>query len=534
LSIVKDENSAMPVLGRQTAIALATVAIGVLALIFRTGLLDRAPEFDELYHLLAAQGWLETGRPAILDGEYVRTFWFTRAVAWIFEVTGSASLETGRLLPVVAGALVPPILFLWLRAHAGWATALIGAALAILWPQGIEEAQTLRFYSWQVLTFLVGAIAVFEAVEQRGTRRVVWAILSLASLAIALYLQINTAIGIVAILAWVGLAGVLPSVWAHPARWALLGGLTAAGLVALALLAWSGVLAEAWTTYRWSAGWADAHQDNPTYYHFYLLRTYPVFWPLFPVAALLAFRWQPRMAAFCCLVFGVIFVGQSFGGMKSMRYLSFGMPFFFAILAVALAGVAPSARAALRSAADHLNPTRLRWVSAGVLVVAGLWVALANPFVEISLKALLGRARFGPPETDWSRMDDLLGDWAGVPFRMTMRELHTIDALGDYDVLLDKSRLTEIGENSEFSIDPRTGRPVVGEPASVERILDCEPEGVLLAERAWWEAQGWGIALLPLLDAEGREVETRDSRSLIAIRWSGGQAAPANCRDLPF
>jgi hypothetical protein len=259
-----------------------------------------------------------------------------------------------------------------------------------------------------------------------------------------------------------------------------------------------------------------------------------VFWPLLPVAALLAFRWQPRMVAFCCLVFGVIFVGQSFGGMKSMRYLSFGMPFFFAILAVVLAGIVPSARDALRSAADLLNPTRLRWVSAGVLLVAGLLVALANPFVEISLKALLGRATFGPPETDWSRMDDLLGEWEGVPFRMTMRELHTIDALGDYDVLLDKSRLTEIGDNSEFSIDTRTGRPVVGEPASIERILDCESEGVLLAERAWWESQGWGIALLPLLDAEGREIEIRDSRSLIAIRWSGGQAAPASCSGLPF
>jgi hypothetical protein len=78
-------------------------------------------------------------------------------------------------------------------------------------------------------------------------------------------------------------------------------------------------------------------------------------------------------------------------------------------------------------------------------------------------------------------MDDLLAEWEDIPFRMTMRELHTIAALGDYDVLIAESRLDEIGDHSEFSVDPRTGRPVVGDPRSVAAILRCEPEGVLLA-----------------------------------------------------
>ena len=69
----------------------------------------------------------------------------------------------------------------------------------------------------------------------------------------------------------------------------------------------------------------------------------------------------------------------------------------------------------------------------------------------------------------------------------------------------------------------------MGEPQSVAAILRCEPEGVLLAETDWWEAQGWGLELLPLFAAAGREVETRRDRALFALRWSGGPPAPVDC-----
>jgi hypothetical protein len=517
---------------RRGGVVLAALGVLALALVFRTGLVGLTPVFDEYYHLLAARGWLETGRPTILDGEYVRVSLFTGAVAWLFDLTGRATLETGRLLAVVAGVLIPVVLFLWLRARAGWIAALIGAGLAVLWPQGIEEAQILRFYSWQVLTFLVGAIAAFEAVAGRGPARAGWAIFAAAALGAALYIQLTTAIGLAAILAWIGLAVVLPAAWAHPARWRILGGLALAGLAVLGLLVWSGALAEGWSLYRWSAAWNAHRQNEVTYYHDYLRGTYPTLWPLFPLAALIAYRRLPGPTLYAALLFGAIFLGQSFGGMKAVRYLSYGMPFFFAVWALAAAAALPALGAALMRAAEAANPTGRRAGAAALVAAAALFAAFANPFFGQSIDAAFGQPPSGRAEPDWRRMPDLVGDWADVPFRMTMRELHTVAALGDYDVVIGDDRLEDFPGAEEFFLDPRTGRPMIDELASVARILACEDEGLLLADGRWWgdREETW----LPLFEAAGRDVEIRTERRLFALRWSGGSADPAACAALPL
>lgn len=531
MSLTKHAETLTPVPGKRWVTALAAVAICAVALAFRVRLLDLPPVFDEYYHLLAAQGWLETGRPTILDGEYTRVTWFTRVVAWLFEITGSATLETGRLVAVSAGILIPPVLFLWLRARAGWSAALIGAGLAILWPQGIEESQILRFYSWQTLAFLVGGIAAFEAGEARAAKRIGWSALALIALGVALYLQITTAIGIVAILVWIGAMVVLPAIWRHPARWPLFGGLVLAGLVVIAILVWSGTLADYWARYRWSAAWNAHRQNEITYYSKYLRGDYPVFWPLLPLAALLGYRQLPRFTAYCFVVFGIILVAQSFGGMKAVRYLSYGMPFFFAVLAVALAAIVPAATAALVRAADLVNPTRFRWISAALVVVAVLFAALINPFFGHSLDALGGRPPSGNEEPDWTAMPDMLGEWEDAPFRMTMRELHTIAALGDYDVVIGTNRLDDF-KADEFFLDPRTGRPMVDQLDSVAAIVRCEPEGLLLADGNWWGDRKDDY--LALFDEAGREVEIRTANRLFALHWSGGAADPASCEALPL
>ena len=124
-------------------VILTGLLIALVALLFRTQSLNGIERFDEFYHLLAAQGWLDTGAPTILDGQYTRTQLFTGAVKELFRLTGSETVATGRMLAVAAGALLPPVLFFWVRARAGWLAGLVVAALAILWPHGIEEAQTL-------------------------------------------------------------------------------------------------------------------------------------------------------------------------------------------------------------------------------------------------------------------------------------------------------------------------------------------------------------------------------------------------------
>src|SRR5829696_3595499 len=66
-------------------VALFLLAIAIC--LIRTG---NQPEFDELYHVLAARGWLETGRFAIAEGEYNRTGLFTLLIGLLFGAFGES------------------------------------------------------------------------------------------------------------------------------------------------------------------------------------------------------------------------------------------------------------------------------------------------------------------------------------------------------------------------------------------------------------------------------------------------------------
>lgn len=530
MSITKHAAGRAPALEGRAGLAVSALLVGLLALVFRMGLLDAPAMFDELYHLLAARGWLETGRPTILAGEYTRTTGFTALVAQVFRLTENSSLVTGRLVAVVAGVLLPVALFVWLHLRLGWLAAAIAAALTILSPTAIDEAQTLRFYSWHVLFFLMGAIFAFEAAEGPA-RRLVWAGLSALCLALALYLQVTTAIGIAGIALWVALFAALPPILRRRDRWRI-GGLLAAG--ALALLAASlatGIFQEAWELYRWVPQWAERNQTNDTYYHVLMQTYYPTFWPLFPLIVLIAYRHEPRLASFCTLLFVTILVLQSFGGMKADRYLSYAMPFFFALVGLAVAAILPPAGRFVMEAADQVNATGRRWLSAGLVMAALAFALVSNPFFERSLDALRGTAhgKVRLTNADWSGYPALVAGWPEPDVLVTSRELQTILHAGDYDVLVEQSRLDEIGDGSEFSVDPRTGRPVVREIESVAALIRCHPTGMFVAEEFWWFRDGWGARIAPLFAEAGRSFEVRNRAGLVAVRWSGDAADRGTC-----
>ena len=518
------------------ALGLAALGFGVLALIFRLGALHGPAHFDEYYHLLGARGWLETGRPTILDGEYVRTNLFTGVIAQVFQLTGSDTLATGRLVSVAGGALLAPVVFLWVQTWAGWSAALIAAALTVLWPEAIDEAQRLRFYSWHTLFTFIGAVATFQAFESgaggwRG--RVGWGLIAGLSFLGALYLQVTTAFAVAAILIWVGLVHLLPLILAQPRRWLLLGLLVAACLLSLALAWAAGVLDVLWQQYRWVPGWAERSSDNPGYYHGMLRADYPVFWPLLPFAALLALRASPRLALYCILVFVIGFVALSFGGMKAYRYLSYAMPFFFILVALAIIELAGLLRGSITAALRPYDPTQRGWLGNSAVLTAALFFLAANPFFDNAIAALRGQLDQHNSPQDWRMLPELLGDWAGAPYVITTRELPTIAYLGNYDVLFNHSRMTEMDPPVAFAIDPRTGRPVIDDPASAATLLACHPEGLLLTETGQWENQDLKEELLPALEASGRMIESREGHGLLVLHWSGGSADISACTRLP-
>src|SRR3954470_6390570 len=62
----------------------------LIALLIAAVRIGHQPEFDELYHILAARGWLEKGRFAIAEGEYTRTGLFTLLIAAFFRLFGES------------------------------------------------------------------------------------------------------------------------------------------------------------------------------------------------------------------------------------------------------------------------------------------------------------------------------------------------------------------------------------------------------------------------------------------------------------
>jgi hypothetical protein len=69
---------------------------------------------------------------------------------------------------------------------------------------------------------------------------------------------------------------------------------------------------------------------------------------------------------------------------------------------------------------------------------------------------------------------------------LTSHELHMLHYFGRADVVVSKERLGEVPK-TEFQRDPRTGLPVVTRPESLELILDCYPDGVLVTDTI----KGW-------------------------------------------
>ena len=495
------------------------------ALAFRVGLLHAPGEFDEFYHLLAARGWLETGSPRILDGEYWRGALFTRMVAGLFEITGSQDLPTARLVSVAAGSLVPVVLFLWLDRVVGPGPALLAAVFAILWPQGLLESQFVRFYALHVLTFLSGAVTFYLLLVGGGVSRLFYGLATALFWSLAVQLQISSVIGISA-----ALLGGLPVLAIHRnaglRAWLLMGGgLVSLALVAAAVLGTTDIGERAWAFYRWTPAHAAALRDYYGFYFNQLQMAYGVLWLASLVLVPLGLRINAALTLFCGTIFTICFLTHSFGGMKALRYLSYAMPFLFVMWALGLCAVFDLLKT------RGVDP-RLR---VALALAAGIGVVTGTDFAPRSLELASGAGL--PPRGDWSEGAAVVGDWGAVPFVATTRELHHVAHIGSYDVLFSRSRVTELDPPQDFGVDPRTGRPVVGHADNILRILRCVPDGLLVTSPHWWRSKGWQDRLLPRVTENGTELSMRERGALLAIRWRNANPLPDSCntlsRDLP-
>jgi hypothetical protein len=498
---------------------LVTVLVGALALAIRLPNLDHVAGTDELYHFLAAQSWLADGQLKIADGVYNRTALFTIFVAQWLGLFGE-NLLVARLPSLIAGVALIVLVFLWTRTVAGTVAAVIAALLLALDPEHLQISQLIRFYSWHCLLFWLGAVGIYRL----GTSppptfgwSMVLAVGIVVCFGTALYLQPTTLIGLLGIATWGALVLGLP--WlaksSHRARWGVAVGVALLGAVAIWALIETGLAGELLYRYRRTPLFAAANRDAFWYYHSYLIIYYPTLWPLVALAVVIGLAYRPRPTAFCACLVAVAFVAHSFGGPKAMRYFSYALPFLFVLWGIALAEVWTRLRCFL----EEVSGGALTWLGLGKLGPAGIFAALSMvlTFTVAANGAWVRTAAnmFGfviPPmqrQPDWAAAKNPLASWlADAAIVLTTDELSALYYLGRYDILVSRSRLSEYGDGDDFSLDPRTGRPAIGTAESLALIMDCYPEGLIVADDSRWNNPAQvSDAVIRLVEGRAEEVE---------------------------
>ncbi|HEX6065660.1 MAG TPA: hypothetical protein VFZ04_15625 [Longimicrobiales bacterium] len=533
---------------------VGAVLLCLLSVAVRAINLDRLPVTDELYTLLAAQGWLETGAPQIGEGIYERAQAYTLLLAGWLAVFGD-SWVSARTLSLVFGSALVVSVFLWTSRVAGRLAAWITGLFVALEPLSVDVSQFVRFYALHALVFWLSTTGAYALATQWRPpgRRMLLALGTIVGFLFALHLQILTLCGLAGLGLWLVLAVGIPWLRAQDARRRQVALAAAGGLIVLAgaALLLSGLAEALLERYRWAPLWNRAHRNEFWYYHLYFVERWPTLWSLTPLALLLAIVHRPRPAVLCMCVFVVSFVLLSFGGMKEPRYMFFLLPFLFVLWGIALAKAFDLLYPWLIGATDRVL-RRLAPYLAGQAVRAGL-IGAGIVFLVASnggaVKALLslGGTRLVAAEgggigvsTDAGRADWAAARDALTPFLetasivLTSRDVHFLHYLGDYDVALNSSRLTEIRGN-DFARDPRTGKAVIGTAEALGTTMECFSSGLIVTDAASWRLRA-GITdeVADRIEAETAEIALPLEAGLLAFRWEHPvpDPTPAACAEI--
>jgi hypothetical protein len=567
-------HSGRPLIRRRSGQPMKTLhrVIGLSLLVFLAALAlrlagadDRPMHPDEYYTILAARSLAAEGVPRIGDGRYVRAPAYTAVVAASLDAFGD-SLAVARLASLFAGAAIVVLAFAWLRREAGALPAWLLAALLALSGAAIGMAQFARFYALHALAFLICALAVYHlVVRPHGRSAAATAAIALAAVLSALaamHLQETTAIGLVGLGAWAAGSVVFRLSRGGVAERRILRGMLVALAVAIAggaaLVLFSdlaGRVDALYDRYRWTALWAE-HQNYPRYYVHQLAGELPLLFYLYPVAALIALARAPRAAGFCIVVSTVAIVVHSFAGMKDLRYILYLWPLLLAPVAVA---AEPLLRAMYRGTLDLLHKVAppgisvargnlrqrvYRTAAAGIVAGASVVALAGNPDFDtlrsfprtIAIEFGIGepaRAARAQAAAERDSLDALRRVVGPDGFIVSSSDLLALWHLGRYDITLRAGRLREFAPNDEFDRDPRTGGMVISVPASLDRVMRCQPTGtVVIWPDDWRRAHTVTPAAADLIEATMREVALPPAHGVRAFQWH--RPARADDCDLPF
>jgi hypothetical protein len=509
------------------------VAVFLIALSVRLAAGATLPLFrDEVWHLLAGHSWIHEGTLRVDQGAYTRAGYFTVLVAWFMEAFGE-TLAVARLPGILCGAGLVTAVFVWLRRKSGTVAAWTGAMLLCFYDLSILLSAEVRFYTLHALSLWLGAAIVYQVTDgNRNQRQPVWMLAVAAALfAVALHVQVTAGVALVALVSW----AICDLAYQSKARlWALVRGhwilAAATGLIVLAgaigmILHPPAALAQLYAEFRFitlfkpSLNWVFFYQR-------FFSDTITLLWALFPLAFIAALVHRPRAAIFCAVLLVVPVVIMSFGGMKNGRYVFFALPYLFATWGLAAEAVLPKAMQIgyetwgrawsliVRSWPGSMaaGERRLRpysFATAAILVVAFAMIGQRS-YLE-STKLLLkstttvlsrpAQLLVGPDLEPWaSHRKELTGMIERASVFIATMPATTIYELGTFDVILHGIMLDEVirtsggspkeAENTEFTTDPRSGRPMISTLESLQAIMSCYHSGIIIVTGEYWRNRG--------------------------------------------
>ena len=545
----------------QTTWFAITVLI-LLAAVVRLINIGQLPLTDEIYTSLAARGWAQHGVPVIGEGTYDRAWLYSVLVGSFFQVFGD-NLITARLPSLLTGILLVPAVFLWTRRVAGPFAAWAAALLLCMSPLAVHISQYARFYGLFGLLFWLGSIGLYALVHERptGGKAVAIGLGSLLCFALSLHLQPLTLIGAVGLGIWLVQAVAVPWLatrFAQPRQlWTAIGVAVVLAIVAAVIALQTGTVQNLVHRYLWSPGWSIEHQGTFWFYHVFFVQHYQTLWPLFPFLTIFAVAHRPRPAIFCFIVFVVGFVFLSFAGMKDKRYIAFLLPFMFVLWGIAFAALVPLlrrlvARATPRALDDLVPGLATRATQAAVIAIGLLFLVGSNGAPTKTLLSLAGVKMFaegggtgmtaGELRSDWPAVKGPLQPWlTDASIVLTSHDVKTLYYLDRYDIVISTNRITEItgslgGEEGEFDIDYRTGRPVISTADSLRLVMACYPDGLILAQASHIRLNAAITSpVADVIEAETAPIPLPPETRIVAFHWEqpASSPAPAACTALP-
>jgi hypothetical protein len=481
--------------------------------------IDHAPLYDELLHILSARRLLSSGSPAILDGLYERAELFTRAVAFTFQYAGTSPLAAR--LPALGFAVgLIFLISLWVTHRAGFISGLASAITLALIPATIDLAVFARFYTFHALVIAAMWMLAYE-VSLPGRTIVFRGLLSVALVGLTvlgLHLQETTVIAFGALV--VSLLAVLAmDHWTHIRQFVSNYPVPLAIATVLIVLAGTTTIYLSGLSERLVEAplWAMHSASRPQYYLFGLSESMPLLWPMFPFMLLASWSVNRRLSLFCLTAFALTIVVHSVAAQKSVRYLYYALPFFSIILGTGIAGTIAYAS---RTWADGVRDERLPPRAAGILIAITLVLSLEGQHV---LKILSGKlpasvALSYGVEADWSPAVAVLTPWVHSSTRvMTSNSMKAIFYLGTYDFELNASIVGETDTMSDFGTDERTGRRAIASLESLMEVLDMPGQTLIVLERETMNLQsGVSAAAVGAIESRCEQIALPTSAALRA------------------